>query len=718
MLAGQIPFRAETPIQQAVKHLTEPIPDLRRYRPDLPPECSPFIQQALAKEPEQRFGSATELAAALQAISVGAGLRPAPAAPDIPPTEYIPVEPAPPHVQTMDYAPPPGPAAGERPAPRRRKRGLSLLWIGAGGFVLVAGVLCALALWGPAISSLFSDGAGAEGTSPAADLPTQIPTLLPTSSIPTSAPTDPPAATPLGGSGRIAFMSNRDGNFEIYVMDADGSNLQRLTDNPQDDVVPAWSPNGTLIAFVTGPDGQRVIHVMNADGSNVRRLPGAQAGDFWPAWSPDGTRIAFQAAIGGKWDIYVMDADGSNVVRLTDDPGDEVIPAWSPDGTRIAYVSGRDGDPEIYVMDADGSNRQRLTDNIADDSSPAWSPDGTRIAFMSVRDGNYDIYVMDADGSNLQNLTDNPAGDDAPAWSPDGTRIAFLSNRDGNFEIYVMDADGSNVLRLTDDPADDLTPDWSPRPQSGASTSTPSPLLVAEAGVTRNAGWTPYVEEFDGVPMALVPSGCFMMGSELGEDDERPVHEICFAAPFWIDVYEVTNGQYGSADPDYLNISSADDQPRISTGWPEAAAHCQSRDARLPTEAEWEYAARGPDGLVYPWGNDYVAESRVFDPDEYAGGHAAPVGSKPGGASWVGALDMSANLSEWVADWYDEDYYRTLPDQAVNPLGPESGTFRGNRGGTWYYDYLYLHACYRSYRYPYWRSASGGFRLACSYPCP
>jgi tricorn protease-like protein len=220
---------------------------------------------------------------------------------------------------------------------------------------------------------------------------------------------------------RIAFLSDRDGNYEIYVMDADGSNQMNLTDNP--------------------------------------------AYDWEPAWSPDGTRIAFASQRDGNWEIYVMGADGSIPAILTDNPADDWGPAWSRDGTRIAFMSDRDGNREIYVMDADGSNPVRLTDNPATDEHPAWSPDGTRIAFMSQRDGNWEIYVMDADGSNQMNLSNNLASDVHPAWSPDGTRIAFVSTRDGNWEVYVMDADGSNPVRLTDNPAYDYSPTWSPGSQ-------------------------------------------------------------------------------------------------------------------------------------------------------------------------------------------------------------------------------------------------------------
>ena len=247
-----------------------------------------------------------------------------------------------------------------------------------------------------------------------------------------------PAWSPDGR--RIAFDSDRDGNSEVYVMNADGSGVTRLTYNDAFDVFPAWSPDGRRIAFDSDRDGNLEIYVMNADGTGVTRLTYNNAGDGFPDWSPDGRRIAFGTGRDGNPAIYVMDASG--VTRLTQNDALDVAPAWSPDGRRIAFASERDGNLEIYVMNADGSGVIRLTYNGARDLAPDWSPDGRRIAFHSNREGNWEIYAMNADGSGLTRLTYNVARDFSPAWSPDGRRIAFDSDRDGNQEIYVMNAAG------------------------------------------------------------------------------------------------------------------------------------------------------------------------------------------------------------------------------------------------------------------------------------
>ena len=274
---------------------------------------------------------------------------------------------------------------------------------------------------------------------------------------------------------QIVFSSNRDGNYEIYVMDIEGKNLRRITNNRDQDRHPSWSPDGKRIVFTTYSGGQDFvpananadIYVIDADGKNQQRLTNNPRSEWEPSWSPDG-KIAFtysdeQNFAFNPGRIYVMDTDGKNQRRLTNDDLPEWDPSWSPDGKRIAFTSSGGGRfRRIYVMDADGGNEQRLASNpFSEDWDPAWSPDGKRIAFVSWRDGNTDIYVMGTDGENPRRLTKNAAPDWGPSWSPDGKRIAFVSGRDGNWDIYVMNAEGPRwVTRLTKDGSDDMDPAW------------------------------------------------------------------------------------------------------------------------------------------------------------------------------------------------------------------------------------------------------------------
>ena len=278
---------------------------------------------------------------------------------------------------------------------------------------------------------------------------------------------------------RIAFVSDRDENWEIYVMDTDGNNQQRLTNNRKNDWDPSWSPDGTCIVFISQRDGNFEIYVMDTEAGNERNLTKNLNDDRDPSWSPDGERIVFASDRDKKvknsvslYEIYVMDTEAGNERNLTKNLNDDRYPSWSPDGERIVFSSRRDGHfrskfgitSEIYVMDADGQNQQRLTNNRRYDRYPSWSPDGKRITFASDRRGdlgNFEIYVMDADGQNQQRLTNNPFSDRDPSWSPDGKHITFTSYRDHNKgEIYVMDADGNNQRNLTNNPHNDSNPAW------------------------------------------------------------------------------------------------------------------------------------------------------------------------------------------------------------------------------------------------------------------
>jgi formylglycine-generating enzyme required for sulfatase activity len=159
------------------------------------------------------------------------------------------------------------------------------------------------------------------------------------------------------------------------------------------------------------------------------------------------------------------------------------------------------------------------------------------------------------------------------------------------------------------------------------------------------------LETFDGVDMVQVPSGCFLMGSDKGEEDEQPVHLQCLKDPFWIDRYEVSNQDYESS-----GYFTGDQRPRDSVDWFAATAYCVARGSRLPTEVEWEYAARGPAAPVYPWGDEFVEEN-VVSSWQTTSRRTEAVGSHPGGMSWVGAHDMSGNVWEWTSTIYTEYPY-------------------------------------------------------------
>lgn len=268
-----------------------------------------------------------------------------------------------------------------------------------------------------------------------------------------------PSALLATGVAKIAFSSDRDGNYEIYTMDSDGGAQTRLTENTADDLAPAWSPDGKRIAFVSNRDGNNEIYAMSADGTAQTRLTNNSADDLAPTWSPDGTKIVFVSQRDGNNEIYSMNPDGSGLLNLTNDPADDVAPAFSPAGTMIAFSSNRaDGKFQLYRINSNGSNLVRLTFSSASDVKPSWSP-ASLITFQTDRDGNEEIYTVNAnDGSSPQNISNNPTFDVEPARSNDGARVLFASARDDNFDIFIMNSDGTAQTRLTNNPSNDIQP--------------------------------------------------------------------------------------------------------------------------------------------------------------------------------------------------------------------------------------------------------------------
>ena len=287
-------------------------------------------------------------------------------------------------------------------------------------------------------------------------------------------------------------------------MDTAGGNVKRITDNPAHDSDPAWSPDGSKIAFASDRDGNYDIYVIGSDGKFLTRLinnlPFEEIHDRYPAWSPDGKKIAFTRYFkGGGSCILVTNFNGNGVGPLGGACGsaekecvkwdyiipwictdlktvyhyhwNDVEPAWSPDGSKIAFARGeKAGGSDFYAFDVwvqsvkEGSKPEQLTKNPGIDDHPAWSPDGSKILFVSYQYGDPEIYTMNPNGTGQTAFFDtpNPAMDWEPAWSQDGTRMAFASNRDGKFQIYVANADGTGLTRMKSN-GSDTQPDWGPK---------------------------------------------------------------------------------------------------------------------------------------------------------------------------------------------------------------------------------------------------------------
>jgi WD40 repeat protein len=301
--------------------------------------------------------------------------------------------------------------------------------------------------------------------------PTFTQTQKPTSTI---SPT--PQPTPIGGAEQIAFVTNRTGAMEIWLMNNDGSEVKQLTEIPEGACQPRWSPDGMRMVFISPCTRQQSYYpgaslfLINADGSGLTPLPSAPGGDYDPSWAPDGKHIAFTSLRNnGVPGIYVIDLENNTVTSLAQDETRAISqPAWSPTGNLIAYVTS---DNRIWVMDVNGENRHGLTVGGGDYriSGPAWSPDGAVVVFATSA-------ISDTTGAtSLMAVPYSPTGAmpvDVPnsllitdvSYSIDGYWLLFTSWYSGNHEISVMRPNGVDRHAILVDPAYDFDPAWRPSP--------------------------------------------------------------------------------------------------------------------------------------------------------------------------------------------------------------------------------------------------------------
>jgi TolB protein len=270
-------------------------------------------------------------------------------------------------------------------------------------------------------------------------------------------------------STEIAFISDRTGNREVYVMDSDGRNPRRATNGSRIKSFPDWVPDGRAILYVSY-DGLQPGFFLTSRSEEVRAgpilrkfLPGAPK--YRGRFDPTGEEVAMVASIDGATEIYRLRRKANEAKRLTHHPAIDIAPSWSPDGKEIVFVSDRTGSPQLYLMDRDGGNLRRLSYTGSYNTAPVWSPDGRWIAYETRVRGQFDIWLTDPTGEINFPIAEHPESDEGPSWSPDGRKLAFSSRRRGRYDVYVMDWNGKNVRRLTERAGENIQPAWGPRMQ-------------------------------------------------------------------------------------------------------------------------------------------------------------------------------------------------------------------------------------------------------------
>ena len=261
-------------------------------------------------------------------------------------------------------------------------------------------------------------------------------------------------------TSKIVFISNRDGNDELYMMDYDGHNQTRVTFNKKQDYMPAWSADGKKIAYTSYRNNRAGLYILNPFEGEIEEVV-SKGTSFAPTFSPDGKKLAFCSTLEeGNPEIYVATSEGKKIKRLTFNKAIDTAPSWSPTSREIAFTSDRGGTPQIYIMDAEGSNVRRISFGGSYHDAAAWSPAGDRICYVSRVDNIFDIYVMNLRTEQVVKLTESNARNESPSWSPDGRHLVFSSNLTGTIQLYTIDYDGSNLRRLTSKGESKL-PDWS-----------------------------------------------------------------------------------------------------------------------------------------------------------------------------------------------------------------------------------------------------------------
>lgn len=264
----------------------------------------------------------------------------------------------------------------------------------------------------------------------------------------------------------IAFISDRSGEREVWVMDADGARQRAATDGKTIKAFPDWTPDGGAILYTSYRDkGLPSLYLTSRGDYRPGQILSRVLADlpkYRGVFSPDGKQLAIVTSLDGAAEIFRVDRSGKKLRRLTRSGGIDISPSWSPDGEKLVFVSDRSGAPQLYIMNRDGGELRRLTFNGSYSTAPRWSPDGRWIVYETRVGGQFDLWLIDPAGDVNLPLMTHRRSDESAAWSPDARKITFSSTRRGRADIYVIDLDGENLRRLTARKGENLQPAWGP----------------------------------------------------------------------------------------------------------------------------------------------------------------------------------------------------------------------------------------------------------------
>ena len=622
LLTDQLPFSVTTPQAMMYKHLHEDPTPPNLVREEIPESISQVLLKALAKDPNARFASVSAFAAAFELSIKQRSV-----------SSFIDVGNVP--------TPPPSSAAQSKPFYTS-----PLAWGGLIGLIVIVGLLAFLVVTSQSDGD--DDDATATATQAIARDVTDTPTNRPP---PTETNTAIPSDTP---------------EDEITVTTEVPTEQTPTSDNAVIDITPTEEISETPTETNT-PEDQIVTETSEPTIDETSTIESQQAD---------------QDATNTNEPPTETETDEPTEPTVTNTATDDPTPTNPPTDEPTAT------DTPTATEEPTATNTPTATSTNTPSSTPTSTitPSPTITASPTITPTEEPLYlclINNVTGNNI-NIRNRPSTQGSiittlPPSDNIGVLLVSEDTNDPNITWYqvVLNDGGTGWVSST------TVTEASPCPQPGE--ATPNPTIVASVNnayepVERNADWEPVIQLFDIVEMVLVPAGCFDMGSFDGNSDELPVTEICFDEPFWIDRYEVTNEQFNFFGGQSSRGSTWTDNnlPREHVNWDEANAFCELRGGSLPTEAQWEYAARGPDNLVYPWGNDFNPDNAVFLGN--SSNRTAEIGSKPDGVSWVGAFDMSGNVREWVSSLYHPYPYDAEDGRESSNAGFSN---RITRGGGW-----------------------------------